>query len=260
MLFGSLAPAPPVAPIPATATPAWITERLAYFADPRFTFDPAPHEYRLNDRLLTSCTSWLKDYTEPFVAAERAPGSARKAGCTVEEILAQWEHNRWVGTMTHEHIENYYNGRPSCTERDDAEVQLRYGKFLQLDYERLHAFAPIGQEVRLFHEGLGLCGTLDYLAWHKQKQEAWVLDWKATKELGNDQTSQYRRMRGPFADLWDHKHNVYSLQISLYRLMLEAQFIPTAGGAICWLPGGDVPAQVIPAIDYRQRLRALLCI
>ena len=250
MLFSS----PPVAP----ATPAWIKERLAYFADPRFTFDPEPHEYRLGDRLMTSCTSWLKDYTEPFVAAERAPGSARKAGCTVEEILAKWEHNRWVGTRTHEHLEDYYNDASSISRSEDPEVWLRYRKFRVLHEERLHAFEPVGQEVRLFHEQLGLCGTLDYLAWHKQKQEAWVLDWKCTGEIGNDQTSQYRRMKGPFEDLYDHKHNVYSLQISLYRLMLEAQFIPTAGGAICWLPGGSTPAQVIPAIDFRERLRTLL--
>ncbi|GAC1603558.1 MAG: hypothetical protein NVS3B25_32340 [Hymenobacter sp.] len=260
MLFGALAPAPTPTPVvePAPAVPAWIGERLAYFQTPDFVFDPEPHTYTLRGRELQSATSWLKQYTEPFIPEERAPVSAARAGCSVDEILAKWEHNRWVGTRTHEHIENFYNGFPSIGTEIDPEVQLRYGKFLALHHKRLHAFTPIGQEIRVFHEAAGICGTLDYLAWHKEKQEPWCLDWKATKDLGNDQTDNYRRMRGPFADLWDHKLNVYSLQISLYRLMLEAQFIPTAGGAICWLPGGDTPAQVIPALDYRQRLRALL--
>ena len=256
MLFSSPAAAP--APAPANTAPAWIAERLAYFADPRFTFDAGPHEYRLGERVLTSCTSWLKDYKEPFDAARIARSLALRRGCSDQEILAEWERAGWVGTWTHEFIEHYYNGRPGYTERDDAEVQLRYGKFLQLHAARLHAFEPVGQEVRVFHEALGVCGTLDYLGWHKAKQELWVLDWKTSKKIGTDQDSQYRRMFGPFADLWDHEHNVYSLQISLYRLMLEAQFIPTAGGAIVWLPGGDTPAKIIPVTDYRDRLRELL--
>jgi len=255
MLFPPAA-APATAPV--LAAPAWLRQRLAYFQTPDFVFDPEPHTYTLRGRELKSATTWLKDFTEPFVSAERAPASARKAGCTVDEILARWEHNRWVGTVTHEHIENYYNGLPSIGTETDPEVHLRYGKFLELHNRRLHAFEPIGQEVRLFHEELGLCGTCDNLSWLKAKEEAWVLDWKCTGAIGNDEDSQYRRMRGPFKDLWDHKLNVYSLQISLYRLMLEAQFIPTAGGAIVWLPGGDTPARVIPALDYRERLRTLL--
>ena len=138
MLFSS----PFVAPTP--AAPAWIAERLAYFADPRFTFDAGPHEYRLGERVLTSCTSWLKDYKEPFDAARIARSLALRRGCSDQEILAEWERAGWVGTWTHEFIEHYYNGRPGYTERDDAEVQLRYGKFLQLHAARLHAFEPVG--------------------------------------------------------------------------------------------------------------------
>ena len=252
MLFLS----PPVAPAP--TAPAWIKDRLAYFADPRFTFDPAPHEYRLGDQLLTSCTSWVKQYKEPFEAARIARSLSLRRGCSDQEILAEWERAGWVGTVTHEHIENFYNHKASIGSDEDPEVWRRYSKFLSLHQDRLHAFAPVAQELRVFHEELGICGTLDYLAWHKEKQELWVLDWKTSKKIGSDQDSQYRRMFGPFADLWDHELNVYSLQISLYRLMLEARFIPTAGGAIVWLPGGDTPAQVIPAIDYRERLRELL--
>ena len=251
MLFLS----PPVAP----AAPAWIKERLAYFADPRFTFDPEPHEYRLGERLLTSCTSWVKQYKEPFDAAKIVRSLSSRRGCSDQEILAEWERARWVGTRTHEFIENYYNHHMQLTGEEDPEVHLRCEKFLTLHFARLHKFEPVAQELRVFHEDLGVCGTLDYLGWHKDRQELWVLDHKTSKKIGTDKDSTWRRMLGPFADLWDHEHNVYSLQISLYRLMLEAQFIPIAGGAICWLPGGgNTPAQIIPAIDYREQLRTLL--
>ena len=253
MLFSS-----PPAALVAPALPEWINERLAYFADPRFTFDAGPHEYRLGERLLTSCTSWVKQYKEPFDAARIARSLSLRRGCSDQEILAEWERAGWVGTKTHEFIENYYNHGTALTGQEDSEVHLRCEKFLTLHHARLHHFAPVAQELRVFHEGLGVCGTLDYLGWHKQKQELWVLDHKTSKKIGTDADSTWRKMYGPFADLWDHELNVYSLQISLYRLMLEAQFIPTAGGAICWLPGGEAPARIVQTFDYRDRLRKLL--
>lgn len=223
MLFTS---APTVTP----AAPAWIKERLSYFNDPRFTFDPGPHEYKLGDRVLTSATTFFKKHKEPFDAASIARSLSLRRGCTDTEILAEWERAGWIGTMTHEFIENYYNNALQLTGAEDPEVHLRCQKFLALHYARLHKFEPVGQEVRMFHEASGLCGTLDYLGWHKQTKELWVLDHKTSKKIGTDQDTTFRKMFGPFADLWDNELNVYSLQISLYRLMLEAQFIPTAGG------------------------------
>lgn len=255
MLFSSLAHTPLL--IPATSAPAWIKERLAFFNNPAFSFDPEPHEYKLGERMLTSCTSWLKQYKEPFDALSIAQSLSSRRGCSAEEILAEWERAGWVGTKMHEFIEDYYNNAPH-TLSEDAEVELRCAKFLAFKAARLQAYEPVGQEIRMFHEPSGLCGTLDFLAWHPGVEQLYILDWKSSKKVGTDQDSQYRKMYGPFADLWDHEHNVYSLQISLYRLMLEAQFIPTAGGAIVWLPGGDTAPQLIPAIDYRSRLRDLL--
>ena len=256
MLFSSpLATVP--APAAASTAPAWVKDRLAYFADPRFTFDPEPHEYRLGDRLMTSCTTWLKDYKQPFDAAGIARSLSLRRGCTDQEILAEWEHAGWVGTKMHEYIEDHYNGRDNSLPKH-PDVALRCEKFLAFKAARLLNYEPVGQEIRLFHEPSGLCGTLDFLTWHPGVEQLYIFDWKSSKKIGTDQDSQYRKMYGPFADLWDHELNVYSLQISLYRLMLEAQFIPTAGGAIVWLPGGETMPKIIPAIDFRDRLRDLL--
>lgn len=237
--------------------PAWIAERLRHFQTPDFTFDLEPHEYRLGDRVLTSCTSWLKKFKEPFDAVSIAESLSQRRGCSPAEILAEWERAGWVGTKMHEFIEDHYNGITHQLGYD-PEVDLRCAKFLDFKAGRLQSYEPVGQEVRVFHEASGICGTLDLLAWHPGVEQLYVIDWKSSRKIGNDQDNQYRKMYGPFADLWDHEHNVYSLQISLYRLMLEAQFIPTAGGAIGWLPGGDTPAKLIPAIDFRERLRAML--
>ena len=138
MLFPSpLAAAP--APAAASTVPAWIKDRLAYFADPRFGFDPEPHEYRL----LTSCTNWVKQYKRPFNATSIAHSLSLRRGCTDQEILAEWERAGWVGTRTHEFIEKYYNHSTQLTGEEDPEVHLRCEKFLTLHFARLYRFASI---------------------------------------------------------------------------------------------------------------------
>lgn len=240
--------------------PTHLTERLQLFADPRFRFDAEPHEYYLGERQLTNFSTWIKDYKKPFDREGQSLLTAVRRGIATEAVLAEWDRSQWVGTKTHEFIANYYatGGCPLVDAEPDPEVALRCEKFLQLRADRLQSFLPVAQELPIFHEASGLCGTLDFLAWHLPSQQLYVLDWKTNTKIATDQDRAYRNLLGPFADLIDHEHNVYSLQISLYRLLLEEAGIETAGGAIVHLPGGDAPAVIYQAINYRARLRALL--
>jgi hypothetical protein len=117
---------------------------------------------------------------------------------------------------------------------------------------------PVAQELRVFHEPTGLCGTLDFLSWHVPTQQLYVLDWKNNKAINCDGDTIWRMMWGTFQDLVDHEHNTYSLQISLYRILLEEAGLPTGGEAIVHLPPGRAAAQVYKVIDYRSRLRAVI--
>jgi hypothetical protein len=241
--------------------PTWLQERLQVFADPRFRFIADAHEYYLAERQLTPFSTWIKDYKEAFDEPGQARRTADKRGISVEEVLAGWERSRWVGTKTHEFIEAHYQATCPAELPEpelDAEVILRCKKFLGLRTGRLQNYRPAALELKLFHEPSGLCGTLDFLGWHESSQQLYVLDWKTSTKIGTDRDPVWRRMYEPFADLADHEQNVYSLQISFYRLLLEQAGIPTAGGAIVHLPTGHQPAQLYPAIDYRDRVRALI--
>ena len=237
--------------------PDRIQQRLLVFADPRFRFEAEAHEYYLGERLLTHFSEWIKQHKETFDAQAQAPRTAAKRGVSVEQVLAEWDRSQWVGTQTHEFIEAYYQDANAACAHDN-DVLLRCQKFLALHKGRLKDFLPVAQELRLFHEPTGLCGTLDFLGWHEPTQQLYVLDWKTNKAINTDQDTIWRMMWGPFEDLADHEHNVYSLQISLYRLLLEEAGIPTGGGAIVHLPPGQASAHIYQAIDYRRRLRELL--
>ncbi|RZK32818.1 MAG: hypothetical protein EOO63_00070 [Hymenobacter sp.] len=238
--------------------PDWIKERLQVFADPRFRFEAEPHHYFLGERQLTSFSTWIKDYKQEFDREAQAPRTAAKRGLTVQQVLAEWDRSQWVGTKTHEFIEAYYQAPATAVWEPDKEVQLRCQKFLGLHAGRLQEFVPVAQELRIFDEATGLCGTLDFLGWHLPTQQLYVLDWKTNKAINSDRDPIWRMLRGPFSDLADHEHNVYSLQISLYRILLEQAGIPTAGGAIVHLPAGRQAANIYQALDYRSRINSLI--
>ncbi|WP_216726097.1 PD-(D/E)XK nuclease family protein [Hymenobacter siberiensis] len=250
-----------------TAPPAptlTIQEKLQVFADPRFRFDPGPHRYFLGERELTSATTWLKQFSEPFIREERAAWMEAKYGRPAQEYLDEWDRAGDIGTKTHQFIEDFYNHQLGLSKfappllHGDGEVSLRCLKFLELQSTRLQNYQPVGQEIRLFHEAAGVCGTLDFLAEHTPTGKLYVLDWKTSKKIDTDQDKIWRNLKRELRDIADNEHNKYSLQISLYRVMLEEAGIETAGGAIVWLPTGGTAPRLFTAIDYRHRVRPLL--
>ena len=238
-----------------------IQARLQAFADPRFSFTADTHEYFLSGKPLLSFSTWIKDFTEPFDELKVAGFSASKRGCTVEEVLAEWKASRTLGTQVHALIERFYT-RPNepLTDWQDQhpDVVARYAKFVKFHTERLHTLAPLALELQVFNEPAGLCGTIDYVGQHKDTGGLYVLDFKSNKEITRTAGRFTKRMRGALCDLYDLHSVKYSLQISYYRVLLEESGIPTAGGALVWLPPGDTPAEIIQATDYRKRIRSLL--
>jgi len=249
----------PAVPFAVKPVPTWIHEKLRVFQDPRFSFEPVAHKYLLGDRELLSATSWLKQFSQPFdapkVAAEREAATGRPA----QMFLDDWNQAAWIGTKTHEFIEHFYQ---STATREmvtcHPEVSVRCDKFLQLYQERLHTITPLAQELRVFHEPTGLCGTVDFLG-QLEDGRVCIMDYKTSKKIDTDQDKIWRYLYKPFTHLGDNEHNKYSLQISLYRVLLEEAGIDTAGaGFLIWLPTRDKTAKIIKAVDLRKEVRQLI--
>jgi len=62
----------------------------------------------------------------------------------------------------------------------------------------------------------------------------------------------------PFNTLYENHHNEYSIQISLYRLILEEELgIETESGFLVHI-GPEEPARIYPAKDLRGTLKMYL--
>ncbi|CAE7546679.1 unnamed protein product, partial [Symbiodinium sp. CCMP2456] len=139
-----------------------------------------------------------------------------------EEILQQWQlcgrDAADRGTEAHYQIELWLN-RDGCR-LEEIEVQHSLQFMALLAQSGAKAFRT---EWRIFGEEEDLAGSIDFAA--RLPHGGLVLvDWKRSDKLEKGLRNAFRRMAAPFEHLHDCKGAVYSLQLNLYRWILEKYY------------------------------------
>lgn len=241
---------------------------LNYFIDPNFRFDEESHTYTYLDpqtgkpvQTFKSVTGFLSQFKPEFNSDFWAKKKAQSTGKTKQDILNEWQKTSEIamdlGTAVHKWIEDYYNGtNPPLPE--DPIILSRVNSFLSLYEERLHKLTPVKQEFRLFSRKWGLAGTTDAL--FRMGQDYYVGDWKTNKKFTTDRDpkGKYKKLLWPFDDLWENSLNVYSIQLSLYRLILQEEAgFETKGAFLVWI-GPESKPSLHKTVDLRERLYTFL--
>jgi len=241
-----------------------LESKLEYFQDPNFKFDEKSHTYTYVDsqtlrpiQIFTSVTGFISQFKEKFDSNFWANKKAKSTGKTRDEILNEWKETSEIamdlGTLVHKWIEDYYAGlNPELPTH--PEVLSRVLKFKELYSERLYKLSAVKQEFRIFSRKWGLAGTMDAL--FSIDSNYYVGDWKTNKKFttDTDPKGRYKKMLYPFEDLWDNSLNGYSIQLSLYRLILQEEAgFKTDGAFLCWI-GPEEKPKLYKTVDLRDRL------
>ena len=134
-----------------------------------------------------------------------------------KELKDQWAAATKMGTDIHKEIEQHLiNGKIPTINKSELGIQWIKKYKMKGDLE-------IFPEVIIYSEELGIAGTVDIITKDKLTGKYEIIDWK---------TGKYEResYRGKMcsnditADLMDCKFEKYSLQISLYRYLLEKYY------------------------------------
>jgi len=180
------------------------------------------HIYQLNDDPnfeFKSVTTFVGDFFEKFdapaVAAKLTRTHPKYKHMTAEELLAVWKKKSEYGTFVHEEIEFYINDKtPPTDDRSIRAVKWLNGYKMQSTYE-------LFSEKIIYSKELNLAGTIDLLMYDKKSDSYIIIDWKTSSKI---ETSAYRHKTGNHditRNLEDCNFNHYSLQLSLYRYILE---------------------------------------
>jgi hypothetical protein len=228
---------------------------------------------------MKSVTTLIGEYKQPFDKDYWAEKKSIELGVNVNEILNDWKFKAdfasQKGSIFHSFVENYlfnkifpfpetqtieHLGSVENMLKCKGQVNLLIELFKKFYDDSFGKLIPVRAELVVGDEELGVCGMVDQIFWNEKSQKLEIWDWKTNKEFKSDDhpNGKYKKLLHPFSHLWENHLNEYSIQVSLYRLMLEDEIgLETHGGFLCHI-GPEGPAKIYPTKDLRQHLRVYL--
>jgi ATP-dependent exoDNAse (exonuclease V) beta subunit len=238
-----------------------LRNQLDCFEDIKFEFDPVAHRYTYEGEPFISVTRFIQQFHKPFEQDYWSKKKAEQAGVPQDWILAEWkklnDYANEVGTDTHQWIEDYFNQiwKPLPNNLD---VIHRINKFNKIYAKQLHKLEPLKFEVRVFSPKWKIAGMIDSLFVYRGK--IYILDWKTNKDFTDDnhQKGTYEKLLAPFQDYYKNHLNEYSIQLSMYALILEEWGFQVGGAYIVHIGPGDEEAELYKVVDMRENLKLFL--
>lgn len=238
-----------------------LRNQLDCFEDIKFEFDPVAHRYTYEGEPFVSVTRFIQQFHKPFEQDYWSKKKAEQAGVPQDWILAEWkklnDYANEVGTDTHQWIEDYFNQiwKPLPSNLD---VIHRINKFNKIYAKQLHKLEPLKFEVRVFSPKWKIAGMIDSLFVYRGK--IYILDWKTNKDFTDDnhQKGTYEKLLAPFQDYYKNHLNEYSIQLSMYALILEEWGFQVGGAYIVHIGPGDEEAELYKVVDMRENLKLFL--
>ena len=209
--------------------PDYLSKKHAHPRDEHITFDEGPHIYTIDgDSGFMSVTTWIHSHFSKFdseAVIENMMGGKKMKdpnykyyGMTKEQIKTLWESNDAAkkGTEMHFDIECYYNGLDVKNDSVEYQYFLRFAK----DYAHLK---PYRTEWIVFYEEMRLAGSID-MVFEDDQGDLWIYDWKRTQELNPESFGNKTSTTPCIGHLPDSKFWHYTLQLNIYRGILERKY------------------------------------
>jgi ATP-dependent exoDNAse (exonuclease V) beta subunit len=204
--------------------------------DEFISFDEGPHIYTVHgDTTFSSVTTFIHSHFSHFDADAvitnmmykiRTDPTYKYYGLTREQIKAQWTKNGQAasgsGTNMHNDIEKYYN---DVSVENDS-VEFGYFKRFVQDFPELK---PYRTEWTVYYEELKLSGSIDMI-FENPDGTLQMYDWKRSKGIEYEAYGDKCAKTKCISHLPDSNFWHYSLQLNIYRQILEEKYGKTITG------------------------------
>jgi ATP-dependent exoDNAse (exonuclease V) beta subunit len=185
------------------------------------------HTYTFGDKTLISVTKFISQFFKEFNEKEMAKLMAiisRKKGIKGQGIRywkKHWKEMSQHGTRVHLALEDFINsGQTPKQEQDDLQKTIAGVSYIVQTRKELGRVYEYRPEVKIFDENLGIAGTIDLMI--VKGKEIHLVDWKTNKKI-EQQGYKGTRAKPPLNHLQDCNYIKYSLQLNMYRHLLELQ-------------------------------------
>lgn len=228
--------------------PLVIPQNLDYFLD--VEFDSKSHTYAIRGKPLTSATTILSKLEQPVDWNQIATTKALKEGTDPVLMLRAWQEKSELGmrrgSVVHQFIEARLKDGSGVPHDDFPEM----ASFLSFKEEYPY-LTPIKLEWRIGDYHLRIGGTIDCLFYSEETKKFHIYDWKTGEKF--DIHNPWQNLILPFDDLPNCHLMKYSLQLSVYRLILKRNTgLPLGDSFIIKLSAEGY--QEYKAFDYSDRI------
>jgi len=225
--------------------------------------DTENHGYKIDDKNLISATTLVSRLKPDFDKEGVSKRVAERDGLTQEEVLQQWEkkgeQGRDRGTRLHTYIEDLMVDKIDPITRavnNRIEAMNAFDKVWEKLASKLKAKLEY-QECVVGDAQYGVAGRVDaiFRCTIKGTESKHIFDWKTGKfRIDN----HYEKLLPPFNDLDNCELNYYSIQLSLYRLIIEKNTDFKLSDSYLVHLRDDGEFMIHRAKDFRKRLHQWL--
>jgi ATP-dependent exoDNAse (exonuclease V) beta subunit len=198
-----------------------VLNKLETYNDSKFIFDPIKHRYTYDGDHFISVTQFISRFHKQFDTDFWSKKKSEERGIEQKDILNEWQllndRANFIGTSTHNWIENYFN-RIYQELPTDIDVISRINKFNNIYATHLYKLTPIKFEQRIFSKKWKIAGMIDSLFIYKDS--IIMVDWKTNKKF-TTKSDYNEKLLYPFLEFDKCHLTEYSIQLSLYKLILK---------------------------------------
>ena len=188
------------------------------------TLEEKDHVYTLTEDpsfVFTSSTTFIHHFFQPFnqqKTAERLVKTKKYEGLVPDELLTDWNKSASTGILVHNELETYVLNKRKRPKHPKGKQGV---KWLKDEIKKEWVLHP---EVLIYSTEIAIAGMIDLLVYNPADDIYAIADWKTNKKIYTNAFAGKRGIRGSTSDLADCNHIHYTLQLSLYRYILEEYY------------------------------------
>lgn len=239
----------------------------AHPRDSRITFTEEGHRYTVDgdSQSYISVTTLIHQFfpafdAEKVIAKIIANPRSPYFGMEAAEVQQKWNDATSLGSELHQQIELFFDTLAEFGAIPEIVApSVEFGFFLQFFRDCVVGkMTPYRTEMYVFDEDIRVCGSIDMLFCSPDNQdELYIYDWKRSKEIRT--SSPFGTGLRCLAHLDDCNYMHYSLQLNMYKYILESKYNKTVKGmALVVLHPNQDTYKVVPVNDMQGEIHAIL--
>lgn len=235
-------------------------------------FYDEPHKYYIDNTELISVTTLIHKYQNDFDVDYWSEYKASQFNVTQDEIKRAWNFINKKGTLKgsliHSYAENLFQNKIYEYPTDlvlntfgfdpikkEYDITKKYiDNFYRDTFDKL---IPIKTEIVLCDKDYKIGGMIDILFYNKKMNEFQIWDYKTNKDFTYE--NKRNNLLFELSDLEDCDLEIYSLQLSLYKYLIEKNTSIKLGGSyLIWVSHNNDNYKIIKTKDRTEYIEKIL--